>query len=497
MDTTAGPRLKRARRLAAPLAVAVLSLLPATGAAAAAPPATPRPGPALPALALVAEQDQTAPVVAGVSPSGPHAVTVTWKSAPGATGYRVNAAIGDSAAAEVTADAGAQDTSRRLTGLHAATGQQIRVWVEADDEQWTTSSASLTTLLTPGTVRQVEISAIFQDGATLAWPVTANASSYEVQLAADKQFRQGVVTERVEGHQRLKLRKLAPGTRHYVRVRAMAGDVAGKYSPATTFDTRPARPDFVTLRFGTWNVCSQACDGYSTRAPIAAQRIADAAVDVFALQEAGGKKVAPVTDAIFGRGQNGYVRAAGGDERGYLFYKAAKYTQNSGGHVALGDDRHMSWAQLTDNSSGISFVVGGIHLLSGRDKVDAQRASQTRIALSALRSVSGGLPVALAGDFNSGPHRGKDTPSALLTDAGFRDTRAVSKTPPVGAEYNTAHTWDPSNIMKHADHIDRIMVTGQFEVEGWKQLLYLTGNRYTTPMVSDHNAITADITVRR
>jgi endonuclease/exonuclease/phosphatase family metal-dependent hydrolase len=497
MVTTANLPLKRARRLAAGLTVVALSLAPINPAAAGTAPPSPRPDPALPTVALVVDHEVTAPVIAAVSPSGPHGLTVTWKSAPEATGYRVNAAIGDSTTPEVTAPATPQDTSARITGLHAGVGEQVRLWVEADDGDWTTASPSVTTVLAPGTVRQVEVSAVFQDGATLAWPLTANASSYEVQLAADRRFTKDVITQRVEGHQRLKVRKLAPGTRHYARVRALAGEVAGTFSKVSTFDTQPARPDFTTFRFGSWNVCSQACDGYSTRAPLAAQRIAAAEVDVFALQEAGGKKVAPVTDAIFGRGNNGYVRAAGGDERGYLFYKAAKYTQNAGGHVALGDDRHMSWARLTDNTSGISFVVGGIHLLSGRDKVDAQRASQTRIALTALRSVSGGLPVALAGDFNSGPHRGKDTPSTLLAEAGFRDTRVISKTPPVGEEYNTAHTWDPANIMKHADHIDRIMVTDQFEVEGWKQLLHMAGNRYTTPMVSDHNAITADVTVRR
>ena len=397
-----------------------------------------------------------------------------------------------------------------LTGLHVAPGEPVTVWVESDTGEWAARSTPVVAQMAPADIETVAISTVYADGATITWNPTEHATAYDVQVSTDPTFVAGVTTHQLVGQQ-LVIGKLPATTRYYARVRPTNGALTGTFTPAVTFVTGVAAQTVTapaaasattpasgatTLRVGSWNVCSQACDGYGLRAPLAAKRLAAADVDVFALQEAGGKKVAPVTDAVFGQGTNGYVRASGGDKRGFVFYRAARYTQGGGGHVDLGDDRHMSWAQLTDRRTGGAFVVASIHLESGKDGVDPKRAAEMRIALKALATVSRGLPTVLAGDFNTGPHRDKDTPSTLMASAGLVDTRTRSLTPPVGAEYNTAHSWKPSDLIKHGDHIDRIMVTGQFTVARWAQLLYLDGDQYTTPLVSDHNAITADLTLR-
>lgn len=479
--------------------------------------------------ALLVARELTAPRIVDVVPAGPEALTVSWQptTAPTDGTLRVVAAVAGDELTRIASSTPEPDAaSARLSGLHVSPGQPVTVWIEVDTDGWVAQSPAVVAQLAPAEIETITVSAVYSDGATIAWDPPEHATAYDVQVSTDPTFATvaDVTTRQVVGHQ-LVIGSLPTRTRHFVRVRPTNGPLTGSFSPTVFFVTNvaptagaaampatrsapapaPAPAATVTtpagateLRVGSWNVCSQACSGYGMRAPLAARRLAAADVDVFALQEAGGRKVSLVTDAVFGRGANGYVRAAGGDKRGFVFYRAAQYTQGGGGHVDLGDDRHMSWAQLTDRRTGTSFVVASIHLESGKDGVDGERAAETRIALKALATVSHGLPTVLAGDFNTGPHRGKDTPSTLMAAAGLVDTRTRSLTPPVGADYNTAHSWKPSDLSRHGDHIDRIMVTGQFAVTGWMQLLHLTGDgrSYATPMVSDHNAITADLVLR-
>jgi hypothetical protein len=46
-------------------------------------------------------------------------------------------------------------------------------------------------------------------------------------------------------------------------------------------------------------------------------------------------------------------------------------------------------------------------------------------------------------------------------------------------------------VLASGAHIDHIWVTPDFAVESWKQLVRITGSRYTTPVASDHNAVSA------
>lgn len=501
---------RRARRAVVIIGALMATGLPA-GASATTSTAPVDAGARLGAVsAAVVAREVAAPQILDVVPAGPDGLTVTWQAGPMDSSVRVVAAVGEGPQPIASTDADPEAGSATLKGVHVAPGEPVTVWVEGGSDEWPVTSTPVVTQMAPADIETVAIATVYTDGATITWNPTEHATAYDVQVSTDPTFTAGVTTQQVVGQQ-LVVGNLPAATRYYARVRPTNGTLTGTFTPAVVFvtgaairalaapaaaSTTPTAPGSTSLRVGSWNVCSQACSGYGLRAPLAAMRLAAADVDVFALQEAGGKKVAPVTDAVFGQGANGYVRATGGDKRGFVFYKAAQYVQGGGGHVDLGDDRHMSWAELTDRRTGRAFVVASIHLESGKGGVDATRAAEMRIALNALAKLSRGLPTVLAGDFNTGPHRDKDTPSTLMASAGLVDTRTRSLTPPVGAEYNTAHSWKPSDLSKHGDHIDRIMVTGQFTVGRWAQLLYLDGDQYATPMVSDHNAITADLVLR-
>jgi endonuclease/exonuclease/phosphatase family metal-dependent hydrolase len=100
-----------------------------------------------------------------------------------------------------------------------------------------------------------------------------------------------------------------------------------------------------------------------------------------------------------------------------------------------------------------------------------------------------GKPMIYAGDFNSGVHRPRDSPGVKMRAAGFSDTVGLAKHP-INADINSGHTF-ATTVLRSGDYVDHIWVSKDFEVLGWKQLVRITGGRYTRPVVSDHNALSA------
>jgi endonuclease/exonuclease/phosphatase family metal-dependent hydrolase len=95
------------------------------------------------------------------------------------------------------------------------------------------------------------------------------------------------------------------------------------------------------------------------------------------------------------------------------------------------------------------------------------------------------------GDFNSGLHRDQDAPGDKMRAAGFGDTELLTKNV-TNARINTGHTFSTA-VLASGAHIDHLWVTPEFDVDSWEQLVRITNGRYTTPVVSDHNAVSAVI----
>jgi hypothetical protein len=73
--------------------------------------------------------------------------------------------------------------------------------------------------------------------------------------------------------------------------------------------------------------------------------------------------------------------------------------------------------------------------------------------------------------------------------AGFSDTVGLVKAP-INADINSGHTF-ATTVLRSGDYVDHIWVSKDFEALSWKQLVRITDGRYTRPVVSDHNALSA------
>jgi endonuclease/exonuclease/phosphatase family metal-dependent hydrolase len=343
--------------------------------------------------------------------------------------------------------------------------------------------------LKPATMSALKVDKVAADGVRLVWKPVANARQYDVDIARSKDFAGHVTSVRTLGSDaRFVTTSLAAGTRYWLRVRPVNGASVAPFGKAVAVKTRQREAAF---NVGTWNVCSEKCSGYASRARIMADFLDDNAIDIFALQEAGGKRVGVTTNAIFTGHSQGYVRATGGAKARYIFYRPALFTQKSGGYFPVGHGRHATWGRFVIKATGRQFFLVDVHLENGHGN-DAKRASEMRVLLSRMRSINDSdLPIIYAGDFNSGRHRNRDSPGAMMRSAGLEDTVVVAKDP-VNRQFNSGHTMGTGVPMSGA-YVDHIFVSDEFSVVGWKQLVRLAGGRYARPVVTDHNALRATV----
>lgn len=345
--------------------------------------------------------------------------------------------------------------------------------------------------LPPADMGEVTVDETASNGARLQWKAVPNARQYDVQMSADKSFEKVAASARTVGSDpELVTTDLEPGETYWFRVRPVNGALLGEYGEPVKAETRAKA---VTFNVGAWNVCSEKCSGYEGRARQMATFLNDNDLDIFALQEAGGKRVGAVTNAIFTGGEREFVRASGGAEAGYIFYRPALFEQESGGYFHVGHDRHAIWARFTIKETGQQFFVVDVHLENGHGN-DGKRRSETTTMLAQMRAInSDGLPIVYAGDFNSGKHRSSDSPGALMRAAGMTDTVDVADEVE-NREYNTGHTFSTTPLRSGA-HVDHVFASKEWNVLAWKQLLRMSGSRYASPVLTDHNALRATLSL--
>lgn len=354
------------------------------------------------------------------------------------------------------------------------------------------SSRTGTFNLAPSTIDKLKVEKVSTSGAMITWPKVENARQYDVVIARDKEFTDGVNAKRTVGADREFITdKLAPDTKYFVKVRPVNGSTLGVFTEPIDVTTRSPATDF---KIGTWNVCSEKCGGYAGRAKIGAAFFNDKDIDIFGLQEAGGKRVGPTTNAIWSGGRQGFVRATGGARARYIFYRPSLFKQISGGSFPIGDTRDATWAHMQTKDAKRGFFYVDVHLDNGHGN-DARRNREMKVLLNRMRSInSDGLPIIYAGDFNSGKHRGSDSPGVLMRGSGMVDSIDISKSDPVNARINSGHTFSTS-VLAAGDYVDHIFVSKDFKVLAWEQLVRIANGRYVTPIVSDHNAMKASVSL--
>jgi hypothetical protein len=382
----------------------------------------------------------------------------------------------------------AKGTHLTIDDLTASTpGVQHFYRVDAVHNGKVTSSRTATFSLVPGAVSKLAVTRVGADGVRVDWHAVANSRQFDIVIARDKGFTKDLDSVRTLGgaHQFI-TKGLTPATTYWLKVRPINGDQTGAFSKPVSFKTMVRESSF---KIGTWNVCSEKCGGYAGRARIMAAFLNANKVDIFGLQESGGQRVGRTTNAIFSGGTQKFVRASGGAEARYIFYRSALFRQINGGHFYLGDGRNATWGKFEVRKTGRIFYYVDVHLENGHGN-DAKRAREMNVLLGRMAKINDtGKPMIYAGDYNSGIHRSRDSPGVKMRAAGFSDTVGLVKDP-VNADINSGHTF-ATTVLRSGDYVDHIWISKEFEALAWKQLVRITGGRYTRPVVSDHNALSA------
>lgn len=364
--------------------------------------------------------------------------------------------------------------------------------VEQVDDGTPRATVEGTVTLLPEVPPKPKVRRTAPEGAVVRWKPADYATTYDVAVSRSKKKLPREVKRLKRGGTSFATDRLKPETTYWVRVRAVGQAGVSEFGPATKVVTPPDTSD---LRIGSWNICSEACKGYGGRVGGQAAQVHAAEVDVMALQEAGGERVGPRTRVAFSGGPRGLVMASGGGNSRYLLYSPDKLEQLGGGRWSLGHGRWATWARFQDLKTERPFIVVSVHLLSGHNKT-GQRASEMRTLMGSLRAVNpDGVPVVLAGDFNSGTHRRGDTVGPIVRGAAFRDAVEVADST-VNAQVNTGSRRGDKAIMS-ADHVDHIYVSPDWGVPAWKQWASLSGTTYVGPWLSDHNMIGATLRLQR
>ena len=444
-------------------------------------------------VATYAQQEDRleAPRAASATPLAPTSGELDGKGPADADSYVVT--IGDdralTTAARTTVPA-KTGTSLTLDGLEPTTPGNDRYYrVDAVRDDEVRSSRTGRFSLMPAEIKGLKVRAVTAGAVKVTWRAAANARQFDVTIARDKRFTQQATTVRtLDAATRFITKGLKPATKYWIKVRPVNGEQLGPFTAAVSFTTMVRETSF---KIGTWNVCSEKCDDYPARARIMAEFLDQNEVDIFGLQEAGGVRVGATTAQIFTGHSRKFVRAEGGAKARYIFYRPALFEQLGGGSFDIGDGRDTTWAEFRVRSTKRTFFYVDVHLDNGKGKSDdSRRAAEMDRMLGRMAQINAaGKPMIYAGDFNSGVHRDHDSPGVKMRAAGFTNTELLAQDVE-NAQFNTGHTFS-TTVPQSGAHIDHVWVSTEFEVESWKQLVRMTNGRYTTPVVSDHNAVSA------
>lgn len=429
-----------------------------------------------------------APSRLSATPLSPTSVKLDWAGADDDVDAYVVRVGSDRALTKArTTRVPAKGTSLTVADIRATTpGIQRYYRVDAVRDGKVRASRTARFEMLPGSIDKLRVTRTSADGFRATWRKVPNARQFDVMVARDKSFTKKATTVRtLAGAHTFVSRGLSEATSYWLKIRPVNGGQIGEFGKPVKFRTMVRETSF---KVGTWNVCSEKCSGYPGRARIMADFLNANKLDMFGLQESGGKRVGATTNAIFSGGSRKFVRATGGAKARYIFYRPKLFTQLSGGFFPVGDGRHTTWAKFRIKTTGRVFYFVDVHLDNGKGN-DGARAREMNVMLARMAQINDtGLPMIYAGDFNSGRHRGADSPGDKMRAAGMADSFTLAESP-VNGEYNTSYPG--GGTLRSGAHVDHIFVSEQFTVAGWKQLVRLNGNSYAGPFLSDHNALSA------
>lgn len=306
---------------------------------------------------------------------------------------------------------------------------------------------------------------------------------------------------------------LSKGKDYFVQVRAVSSAGAGPRSWRVGHRTIVSEAQLSSTapiyRALTWNICSNVCGSFSSRAKVINTRIVDLKPDVVALQEASNYTTAPGGYGFAYNGQNDILVRSG---------VVAKVAKNSAGATSgyarfgkkyASPGKGMAWAALK-HKDGQYFVVLSVHLLVGTSgnallqrEYEASRVDPfiTR-TLAALDKSHGSLtdwtkvPVIVMGDFNTQKSRTGDDTMTILKNDGWHDAFDQARTL-VKQHYATANPeWstEPVVAITWGSHIDKMIVKpSRAVVVKWAHAAAMSSGRFVSPLGSDHHPLLFEV----
>lgn len=353
-------------------------------------------------------------------------------------------------------------------------------------------------------------------GATLTvdWKGMEGVTAYEVfaSTSYDSLPTKQTPTMTVTGS-KATLRGLAEGRDYFVQVRAVNSAGPGLRSLRVGHGTMTAEASLPSTapryRALSWNICSNACPSFSTRAKVINSRIAELKPDVVALQEASRYSTAPRGYRFAYNGQNDILI------RSSAFTQVtATSSRPTSGYVRPGKKyatpgKGFAWAAVR-HSSGRYLLVVDVHLVVGTSGAALQQreyeASRVgpfiRRTLAQLDETHGSrtdwttAPVIVLGDFNTHKSRTGDDTMKNLEASGWHDAfdQARSLTRQHHNTANPDRTSTPVIGILWGAHVDKALVRpSRSVVYSWANAGEMSGTRYATPLGSDHHPLLVEL----
>ncbi len=319
------------------------------------------------------------------------------------------------------------------------------------------------------------------------------------------------------------LKGLVAGTKYYYKVRVLSttGAIISNYSKTSSFTasktyTSPA------IKVATYNVCSVACDAsarlWSVRQPAVIANIAAQSPDIIALQEMDRSLLASLLDGLNAATSRSYMTSdppsKGGSGTTKLAYDTQRFDMvpSKDGSVELtsgesGTRKWAVWAILIDKLSGKKLFAVSAHLVAGEAWQELRKVQTSEVLAIVAANNPQGLPVVIAGDFNSGrDYKPSNYVYDVLSAAGYREPlgntnnswtpgRTATAEHRVNLDYNTYNNFDTyarRSKYENGSDIDYIWHSPKIRVAVSAVAVNVdTAGRFVGVIPSDHNMLTA------
>ncbi|MCA0294424.1 MAG: fibronectin type III domain-containing protein [Actinobacteria bacterium] len=314
-------------------------------------------------------------------------------------------------------------------------------------------------------------------------------------------------------------------TKYYFRVRAVdaAGEPLSAYSKTWKATTATTTPALTVLTYNV-NKVSNTSHPWEDRRDAVAANILAQAPDVVGLQEASPLSVTGASGVVMTQyddllqrlGDNYKLATREGSSGTKLAYNTSRLSVVDADATALTTYgtamRYAVWAIFSDKRTGREFFVLNTHLEPGSDTVaeyNQARVTQAAEVLQLVTDHSRGLPVVLAGDFNSARTADpQNEPYLAFTGSGLVDPtdntaaswtvgRKATARAVIDGEYNSYNGYETSarrTSFALGTYIDYVLTDPRITVAQFRTVVTLDRDGdFVGTIPSDHNAVVATL----